>query len=1213
MRRRIQFNLTFLSFIICFFICTSQKVQAQFWLPVGSGVNNNVYAMTKDTVNNILYIGGRFTDASGVTAIRVASWNGTSYTAIGDGFDSNVFALYYDHSNNTLYAAGSFLSSGINPITRIAKWDGTQWQPLGTGCNDEIYALTGDANGNIYAGGIFTTAGGISTERIAKWNGTTWNALGSGIGSGSNYVEALTFYNGDLIAGGQFGIAGGVAVSGIARWNGTNWFDLNGGVSGLSMRVTAFKEVNGELICGGTFSSAGGVSSNSVAKWNGAAWLAIPGGISGGQAKVKSLGYLFNTLYVGGNFSLAGGNAVSNIAAYDGTTWSDLSGGTNNQVDALLNYGNEMHVGGAFTMAGGNPATYIAKYRTTCLTNASISTTQTSCFGQCNGTATVTATGNAPFTYQWSTTPVQTDSIAADLCAGNYTVTITDNIGCSITQPVTITEPAQFTVSFSSNNPTCFGLCDGNALASNNGQGTVTYNWNTIPPQNTQTAIGLCEGIYSVVLIDSAGCMVTDSVIITNPVPNTLSLTLSNPTCYNNCDGIAAVVSTGNAPFQYLWNTIPAQQTDTATGLCAGVYYITVTDSTGCMATDSIEIINPTAATLQFSTTATTCFGSCNGSASVVSSGTSPFTYLWNTTPVQTTDTATNLCAGTYFVTVTDSNLCAVTDSVVITEPVANLISFASQPPACVTSCNGLLTATSTGTVPFIFQWSNGDSTSTIDSLCTGVYTITISDSIGCTVTDSVSLNPAPPLPVTFTTQFAGCNGVCTGAVSAVITGINPTSYIWSTGDTIASIDSLCQGLYTVSITDSLGCIVTDSVQIISQPVLLNPVATAPTCAGQCNGLASINPSGVSPFQWQWSTGDTTSLAIDSLCAGVYYITITDSVGCIGADSVTIIDPPAITYSASHTDATCANLCNGISTITATGNGTLSYLWNTVPPQTDSTNTNLCFGYTSYTITDTNNCSVTDSVLIFEPSPILIGNNFLGITCNGNCDGFVRAIPSGGTPGYSYLWSNGATFDSIFNTCAGTYTVTVTDANLCAAVDSFTFVEPDPIVISFTVTDASCPGCTDGSIVATATGGTPPYDYLYPTLGIADSAATNLGMGYYLFCTQDFNNCMQCDSVFVDEATAINSLSAEIKEIKIFPNPFTEKAFLSITTTESKDFKLYFFDVAGRMVNIHYSNIGNNGKKQTFSIENQGMIPGMYYVRIMSANEVVAIGKFIIN
>ena len=117
MRRRIHHYLTFLSFITYLFICTSQNAQAQFWLPVGSGVDNNVYAMTKDTVNNILYIGGRFTDASGVPAIRVAAWNGTSYTAIGNGFDSNVFALYYDHSNNTLYAAGSFLSSGIKPCT----------------------------------------------------------------------------------------------------------------------------------------------------------------------------------------------------------------------------------------------------------------------------------------------------------------------------------------------------------------------------------------------------------------------------------------------------------------------------------------------------------------------------------------------------------------------------------------------------------------------------------------------------------------------------------------------------------------------------------------------------------------------------------------------------------------------------------------------------------------------------------------------------------------------------------------------------------------------------------------------------------------------------------------------------------------------------------------------------------------------------------------
>jgi predicted metal-binding protein len=1191
----------------------TQTTFAQFWITVGSGVNNNVYAFTKDTVNNILYVGGRFTDASGTTANRVAAWNGTSWTALGNGFDSDVNALYYDYNSNTLYAGGAFTFSGATPITRVAKWDGTLWQALGSGCDAQVLALTGDNNGNLYVGGSFTTAGGVSAARIARWNGTSWSALGTGIGSGSNYVEALTFYNGDLFAGGQFTTAGSVTANGVARWNGANWFDLNGGVSGLSVRVSAFKEVNGELICGGTFTSAGGVAANSLAKWNGASWTAYPGGITGGQAKIKSLGYLFNTLYVGGNFSLAGGNAVSNIAAYDGTTWSNLNGGVNNQVDALMNYGNEMYAGGAFTTAGGNPATYVARYRTTCLTNATIATLSPSCFGLCNGSATVSATGNAPFTYQWSTSPVQTGATATDLCAGTYTVTITDNIGCSISQQTTITQPPLLTISFSSNNPVCNGLCNGNALASNNGQGSVSYLWNTLPAQTTQTAINLCAGTYSVTITDSAGCTATDSVIITDPAANVLTLSGINPTCNNYCDGIASVVSTGTAPFTYDWNTIPVQNSDTATGLCSGTYSVTVTDNLGCSVSDSVTLINPAAATIQFATTDATCFGSCNATATATSTGTAPFSYLWNTIPAQVNATATNLCAGIYSVTVTDSNQCAVTDSVEVFEPIANQLTFNNQDSRCAIACNGAATVISTGQAPFTYQWSTGGNTNGISSLCAGNYTVTVTDNIGCSITETTIINNAAPLPISFTTQFSGCNGLCIGAATADIIGLSGLNFLWSTGDAVATIDSLCPGYYNVTITDNLGCIVSDSVEIINQPVFLNLSITTPTCVGLCDGIASINPVGVPPFQWQWSTGDTTSLTIGSLCAGNYFITISDSVGCVGSDSVIVNDPPALLYSASHIDATCAGACNGISTISATGNGNLSYLWNTIPPQTDSTVTNLCFGYTSFTITDINNCSVTDSVLIFEPSPIFIANNFLGITCNGNCDGFVRALPSGGTPGYSFEWSTGVLFDSIINACPGTYTVTVTDANLCTATETYVFTEPDPITINFTVTDASCATCLDGSIVASASGGTPPYDYLYPVLGIADSAATNLGTGYYLFCTQDFNNCLQCDSVFVDFFTSVNVISPLVSDIRIFPNPFTDKAYIRINSEETTTFAITVYDMSGRVIEVPVVPMNVLGKTKTYSIINNGLKSGLYQIKVTSGKEVVGMGKFMIN
>jgi hypothetical protein len=1200
-------------YMMVLLIISCTMVHAQNWLTVGTGVNNNVYGFTKDTVNNVLYVSGRFTDASGTTANRVAKWNGSSWSNVGSGFDSDVNAIYYDHNSTTLYAGGSFTFSGITPITRIAKWDGTTWSALGSGCDNTVLAINGDGAGNIYAGGSFTTAGGVSAARIARWNGTSWNALGSGIGTGSNYVEALTFYNGNLIAGGQFTTAGSVTANSVAGWNGTAWFALNGGVAGLSVRVSAFKEVNGELICGGTFSSAGGVASNSLAKWNGATWIAFPGGITGGQAKIKSLGYLFNTLYVGGNFSLAGTVAVNSVAAYDGSVWTDLNGGVNNQVDALMNYGNEMYAGGAFTTAGGSSASFIARWRNSCLTNATITTTSTSCFGVCNATATVSATGNNPFTYQWSTSPTQTGNTAVDLCAGSYTVTITDNVGCSIQQTAVISEPAQLAISFSSNNPTCYEVCNGNALASNNGQGNITYAWNTIPVQTTQTALNLCAGTYTVLITDSAGCSLSDSVTITAPAANVLSIIGTNPVCNNTCDGIATVVSTGVAPFQYLWNTIPAQTLDSAVNLCAGIYSVTVTDDIGCSVTDSITLINPVANTLLFTTAPTTCFNSCDGTATVTTTGAFPFSYVWNTIPVQTAAAATGLCAGIYEVTVTDSNNCVVIDSIEVTQPAPNELTFTTQNARCNVACNGGAAVLSSGQFPFAYNWSNGNNTDSISNLCAAVYIVTVTDDNGCSATDSVVVANDAPLPIDFTNAYSGCNGVCIGASSADISGLSGLTFFWSTGETGSSIDSLCPGFYAVTITDLLGCVVSDSTEIINLPVFINPSVTSPTCVGLCDGAVSINPVGTAPFQWEWSTGDTTSLSLTGLCAGTYSVSVSDNAGCVGNESIIVNDPPAILYQASHTDATCAGLCDGISSITATGNGALTYEWNTIPVQTTAAVSNLCFGYTPFTITDSLGCYVTDSVLIFEPSPLFLGSNILQINCNGNCDGFVQVLPSGGTPTYAFEWSNGFIFDSILNACPGTYTVTVTDANLCTSTTSYTFIEPDPISVTFTVTDASCPGCTDGSIIASISGGTPPYLPLFTDLSIADTIATNLGTGYYTFCVKDVNNCNVCDSVFVDQGTSVQIINPSISEIKIYPNPFTKTAYLKISGKLKPEMRIQFFDITGREVYINSQQMTVSTMQQIFKIENTGLKAGLYYVKISSGNEIDGIGKFLIQ
>ena len=156
--------------------------------------------------------------------------------------------------------------------------------------------------------------------------------------------------------------------------------------------------------------------------------------------------------------------------------------------------------------------------------------------------------------------------------------------------------------------------------------------------------------------------------------------------------------------------------------------------------------------------------------------------------------------------------------------------------------------------------------------------------------------------------------------------------------------------------------------------------------------------------------------------------TIADSAGCIGFDSIQLQDPADIIYSVNKFNARCFGNCDGRGAIHAYGGtGALTYVWNTIPSQSTDSVSNLCFGYTSYTITDSLGCSKTDSSLIFEPDPIALNPSILGISCHDVCDGFVTLNTLGGTPGYSYNWSNGFIGNFIGNVCTGTYTVTVTD------------------------------------------------------------------------------------------------------------------------------------------------------------------------------------------
>lgn len=741
------------------------------------------------------------------------------------------------------------------------------------------------------------------------------------------------------------------------------------------------------------------------------------------------------------------------------------------------------------------------------------------CAASCDGTVSVTPSGGTPgYIISWNSIPTQSTNIASGLCVGNYVASITDSKGCVASTPASVIQPIVLTATITNVIPSC-NICIGAATAAGiGGVGPYTYSWSP-SGQITPTAINLCVGIHTVDVTDSKGCVVTQTVQISQTVIVLVTSNGSTLTCNGGCTGVATANAVGGLlPYTYTWTTTaPLQTAATATALCAGTYTVLVKDANGCSNTDQITFINPPAITLTVNQTSVTCSGLCNGSATATAvGGTGAINYLWQPGGLPTPIIG-GLCPGGYTVAVTDANSCSQTQVINITPSSSVTATFTNINPSGCIATNGSITHTLTGgAAPVTFTWVPGGSVNPLINLTDGIYVLNTRDGNGCVQSFTTTLSDPLSPTVTATSNSVTCFGLCNGSATISVSGAGPFSVNWPTIPSISNtVSALCSGVYVVQVTDINVCVTNQTVNI-AQPsqITSSGIVTNVTCGGACTGSINLTPLGGTPaYTYNWIPAGGVGQDPTNLCLGNYTVNISDANLCVVSNTFIITQPSSTTLTISKTDVLCNGNCTGTASVTAIGGtGPYTFSWTPVgafPGSALNNIINLCTGIYSVSVRDFNGCVVTGTVSIGQPTALTSTVVSISNLCSGLCNGSATLTASGGVGPYSFSYNTfPVTFGStVGSLCSGSYVGTVSDFNSCVSSQTFVITQPLPIVVTATVSNPRCNAVCNGSVATTVTGGTPGYNYLWFASGGAVPNPTGLCAGNYTVNVTDANLC----------------------------------------------------------------------------------------------------------
>lgn len=734
-----------------------------------------------------------------------------------------------------------------------------------------------------------------------------------------------------------------------------------------------------------------------------------------------------------------------------------------------------------------------------------LSFTPTDSFILCTETVTtvevIAEGGSGNYQYFWDNGRTSPQiNIAAGLQSGDertYRVTVTDENGCFTSDTVLVQTSNSIDSLY--RQVTNAITCDGNEgsiiLSPLTGLAPFTYQWSSLngvsgsatSAQDTFTIASLPQGAYRITITDSSSeqcAFRLRNVLVQGPGAVVQAINIDPVSCGGAADGQIRLNVIGNNPV-YTWSN--GATTRDVTQLPGGLYSVTIDDGPCSTVLTDIEVPEPVPLGFRAITDAASCAESADGRIQLdLFGGDGDYSLQWANGGQATV--RSGLAGGFYPFTLTDGNSCSLADSVQIPAPDTLSIRLDSlKNLTCFGFDDGYLQISGQGgTPPYQYTWNNGSRLPALFNLAAGNYSLTLTDFNGCTAVQTFSITQPDLLQVQLNAQDRPlCEGVPDGAIDIAATGgIQPYTFVWDDTLLVEDRSNLAVGIYEVLVVDTNGCESAPLVVDLLQEEVLDPGInlTVPACAGPTTGAISLSPNGVSPYTADWSTGDG-GLVLSNIATGDYGLTLTDSRGCRQDSVIRLTAPQVFDIDLTINEPSCFGVTDGVVQVLVNETGTPPFSFKWSDGSTEQNRFTLGAGNYQLTVSDGLGCAlVTDTITLNEPEPFRIQAYDLGhVSCNGTATGYIEVELRGGALPYRINWvGQGVQTPGLYEIPDGNYRLQAFDAADCPIDTSFLITEPSVLNLQVAIDRGDpCDAQDSDRLMATTTGGTAPYQYLW--------------------------------------------------------------------------------------------------------------------------------------